>query len=136
MNKIFEFWATEMHKISNGLSTSLIEDKYFAKIFMLLNQKVQYSRPRINLCMKIIQIRRFSVPHIQIRSFSGPHFPAFGLNTEIYRVILRIQCKCGKIRTRKNSVFGHFSKQWTQWMMTLKVSRIVDQKCGILCLVI
>ena len=40
--------------------------------------------------------------------FSGPYFPAFGLNTERYSVSLRIQSKCGKIRTRKNSVFGDF----------------------------
>ena len=42
--------------------------------------------------------------------FSGPHFPAFGLNTEIYSVNLCIQSKYRKIRTRKNSVFGHFSR--------------------------
>ena len=35
---------------------------------------------------------------------------AFGLNTEIYFVSLRIQSECGKIRIRKNSVFGHFSR--------------------------
>ena len=28
------------------------------------------------------------------------YFPAFGLNTEIYGVSLRIQSKCGKMRTR------------------------------------
>ena len=39
--------------------------------------------------------------------FSGPYFPAFGLNTEGY-VSLRIQFKCGKMRTRKSSVFGDF----------------------------
>ena len=39
---------------------------------------------------------------------SGPYFPVFGLKTEIYFVNVRIQCKYGKIRTRKNSVFGHF----------------------------
>ena len=41
---------------------------------------------------------------------SGPYFPAFGLNTERYEVSLRIQSECGKIRTRKNSVFGHSSR--------------------------
>ena len=40
---------------------------------------------------------------------SGLYFPAFGLNTERYEVSLRIQSECGKIRTRNNSVFGHFS---------------------------
>ena len=39
---------------------------------------------------------------------SGPYFPVFGVNTEIYSINLRIQSKYGKIRTRKNSVYGHF----------------------------
>ena len=42
--------------------------------------------------------------------FSGPYFPAFGLNTERYGAFFRIQSECGKIRTRKNSVFGHFPR--------------------------
>ena len=38
-------------------------------------------------------------------------------------VSLRIQSECGKIRTRKNSVFGHFSrsevfKHWTQLLVS------------------
>ena len=44
------------------------------------------------------------------RVFSGPYLPVFGLNTEIYSANLRFQSGCGKIRTRKNSVFGHFSR--------------------------
>ena len=52
--------------------------------------------------------------------FCGPYFPEFGLNTERYSVSLHIQSKCGKIRTRKNSVFGHFSRSvktmiWKKW---------------------
>ena len=43
--------------------------------------------------------------------FFGPYFPAFGLNTERYGVSPRIQYECGKIRTRKDSLFGYF----TQW---------------------
>ena len=43
-------------------------------------------------------------------AFSGRYFPAFGLNTERYFVSLLIQSKCGKIQTRKNSVFGLFSR--------------------------
>ena len=46
--------------------------------------------------------------------FSGPYFPALGLNTERYFVSLRIQSECGKIHTRKNSVFGHFSRSDSQ----------------------
>ena len=42
--------------------------------------------------------------------FSGLYLPAFTLNTEKWEVSLRIQSECGKIRTRKNFVFGHFSR--------------------------
>ena len=42
--------------------------------------------------------------------FSGQYFPAFGLNTERYEASPPIQSECGEIRTRKNSVFGHFSR--------------------------
>ena len=41
--------------------------------------------------------------------FSGPYFLAFGLNAKIYGVNLPIQSEDGKMRTRKNSVFGYFS---------------------------
>ena len=36
-----------------------------------------------------------------IRVFSWLYFPAFELNTERYGISLRIQSKCGKIRTKK-----------------------------------
>ena len=45
----------------------------------------------------------------QIRKFSAPYFPVFELNTKIYGVNVRIEPKYGKIKTRKNSVFGHSS---------------------------
>ena len=38
---------------------------------------------------------------VRVRSFSSFYFPTFGLNTERYRVYLRIQSECGKIQTRK-----------------------------------
>ena len=44
---------------------------------------------------------------------SGPYFPVFELNTEIYSVNLRTQSEHMKIWTRKNSVFGHFSRSDT-----------------------
>ena len=40
------------------------------------------------------------VKSVRIQSYSGPHFPAFGLNTERYRVSFRIQSECGKMRIR------------------------------------
>ena len=42
--------------------------------------------------------------------FSGPYFPVFGLNTEIYRANIRIPSEYRKIRTRKTSASGHFSR--------------------------
>ena len=42
--------------------------------------------------------------------FSGLYFPVLGLNMEIYGVNLRIQQAHEKIRTRKRSVLGHFSR--------------------------
>ena len=42
--------------------------------------------------------------------FSGPYFPVFGLNAQIYFVIVCIQSEYRKIGTRKNSVFGYFSR--------------------------
>ena len=41
------------------------------------------------------------VKSVRIRSFYGLYFPAFGLNTEIYTINLRIQSECSKVRTRK-----------------------------------
>ena len=42
--------------------------------------------------------------------FTVPCFLAFGLNTERYRVSLRIQSECGKIRSRNISEYGYFSR--------------------------
>ena len=54
--------------------------------------------------------------------FSGPYFPIFGLDTEIFGVNLRIQSEYRKIRTRGNSIYGHFSRSvgffvkiWNTW---------------------
>ena len=47
--------------------------------------------------------------------FSGLYFPEFGRNMEIYTVNYRIESEFGKIRARKNSVFGHFSHSKTSF---------------------
>ena len=49
------------------------------------------------------------VKSVQIRSFFWSVFSR--IHTE-YGEILRIQSECGKIRTRKSSVFGHFSRSF------------------------
>ena len=62
---------------------------------------------------------------------SGPYFHTFGLDTERYGVSLRIQSEHGKIRTRNNTVFGHFSHShvhqnslnWLHFLILLGGSR-------------
>ena len=51
--------------------------------------------------MLFLQQLQHSMKSIRMRNFSGPYFPAFGENTEIYSVNLRIHSECGAIRTRK-----------------------------------
>ena len=55
-----------------------------------------------NLIMNVWQVPKYHcVKSVHIWSFSGPYFLVFGLNTERYGVLLRIQSECGKIWTRK-----------------------------------
>ena len=51
----------------------------------------------IDYCVKIVQIRSF-------------FWSVFSRILNEYYVSFRIQSECGKIRTRKSSVFGHFSR--------------------------
>ena len=59
----------------------------------------------LNICMIIFFVFRYQelsihyVKSVRIHSYSGPYFPAFGLNMDRYRLSLRIQSECGKIRT-------------------------------------
>ena len=73
------------------------------------------SKTPVNIHIAAWKVSKYGV-------FSGPYFPAFGLNTERYGVPLRIKSKCGKMRFRKNSAFGHFSRSvflvlrlWTRY---------------------
>ena len=49
---------------------------------------------------------------------------------ERYSISLSIQSKCGKIRTRKNSEFGHFSCSGLSWLFNLCQFTISFRKCG------
>ena len=104
----------------------------FLTIFYL-NQKQSFRSVRSKSCPKNIQeiYRRTPMPKYDFNKlywwhfcmgvlltawkvskygvFSGPYFSVFGQNTEIYGVNLPIQSEYRKIRTRKNSVFRHFS---------------------------
>ena len=60
----------------------------------------------------------------KLRVISGPYFPVFGLNTEIYSINLRIQSEYRKIRTRNNSVFGHFSRSASNHVRSFQIEKI------------
>ena len=47
----------------------------------------------------VVYTRITFLERVRIRSFCGPHFPVFGLNTDIYRVNLRILSKRRKMRS-------------------------------------
>ena len=68
------------------------------KKFKTLSNKTNQSQ--MNLSCYFCEMY-YCVKSIHIRSFSGPYFSAFGLNSEIYGVSLRIHSECGKIWTRK-----------------------------------
>ena len=57
-----------------------------------------------------VQINDCFLHTVQIRRFSWFLFPIFGLNMQIYAVNIRIQSEYEKIQTRKNPVFGQFSR--------------------------
>ena len=63
--------------------------------------------------------------------FSDLYFLAFGLNTKRYFVSPRIQSENGKIRTRKNSVFGHFSCSVRKMIFVKRNSRNAIITCWI-----
>ena len=96
-------------------SLSNIYDRSFAR-FLLLSVNYFHKWFIIHICLRksthlimmMIMIVWHCVKSVQIRSFFWSVFLTFGMNTERYFVSLRIHSECGKIRTRKNSPFGHF----------------------------
>ena len=81
-----------------------------AKAFYKSMGTIQVSRPELRPAdilsdefekkIMVLAKTRHCMKSVRIRSYSGPHLPAFGLNAVRYGVSLRIQFKCGKIRTR------------------------------------
>ena len=64
----------------------------------------------INLHLKNLYVVAHCVKRIQIWSFFWSVFSRNRTEYFVYFVSLRIQSECGKIRARKNSVFGDFSR--------------------------
>ena len=115
-----------------------IKRRYIQTIFNLIGRE-ENNISCIVHCVKNFQIRSFFwflfsriLPKYgKIRTawklskygvFSGPYFRPFGLDTERYEVSLRMQSECAKIRIRKNSEFGQFSRSDAFYAVVLSVS--------------
>ena len=82
------------------------------KLWGIFMKTIFYFFERRTLCSKSANYLNIETTAWKVSKYgvkSGPYFPAFGLNTERYSVSLCIQSEYKKIRTRNNSVFGHFS---------------------------
>ena len=92
------------YRVLNSLSqfskSSFQEDKEFVeKLLMIVSRQYMDSQIYDNW----VDFARTAWKVSKYGFFSGPYFPACGVS-------LRIQSECRKIRTKKNFVFGHFSR--------------------------
>ena len=95
------------------LLSSLYSPEMFYLIFCYLGTLRHHMRFKVKYIYCYIWRNTHSTTAWKVSKYGGfsvPYFPTFGLNTERYSVSLRIQSEGGKIRTRKNSVFEHFSR--------------------------
>ena len=60
--------------------------------------------------MTLCSVGKHCMKSVCIRSFSGPYFSVFGLNTERYGVILRIQPNAGKYGPEKLRIWTLFTQ--------------------------
>ena len=97
------YWLLYLGKIGLKSFKIFLSSQKFFKLFQVVTEAFNTTSWRITTLDTTWKVYKYGV-------FSGPYFHAFGLNMERYSVYLRIQFECGKIWARKNSVFGHFSR--------------------------
>ena len=114
--KVFKYFFHDCLKVflSNlsSLTTqgSLKNDEFFVEKKKTKQKKLYINTALPSTGTSLISNLYHCVKSVQkYRVISGPYFPIFGLNAEIFHANLCIQSEYRKIRTRNNSVFGHFS---------------------------
>ena len=116
--KVFFFFCRYFHRVliwklqmwegvTNILNVSMTMIESLMKFLLLYFSNLELFR-LLSVCPTVWKVSRYGV-------FSGLYFLVFGLNTEIYVVNLHIQSEYGKIRTKKNFIFGHFSRSVPKW---------------------
>ena len=86
-------------KFKNTFNKCTVQISYSCKTNLKSEIQLQKQKQHLKKHFTACKVSKYGV-------FSGPYFNAFGLNTEIYV----IQFEYRKIRTRKNSIFGDFSR--------------------------
>ena len=104
------------HKIlypKNAINYLIFKIKYSRIVFLQLILHRECSQDIIDLCTYSstnCYTHSLRENYSNTAFFVVRIFPVFGLDMEFYRVNLRIQSENRKIRTRKNSVSGQFSR--------------------------
>ena len=102
----WDFWNQKYFWFMILTSTLFLQN--FKCLEQLLKSRNHQTHVKLSRNSKVVMHKKCPYSKLFWSTFF-PHIPAFGLNTERYEVSLRIQSECGNIRTRNNSVFGHFS---------------------------
>ena len=72
---------------NNSAGTSRITTEKIQDSVCIINMSLQFISQKIKAALRLGTLREVS----KYRVFSGPYFPAFGLNTERYRVSVRMR---------------------------------------------
>ena len=105
------FWSTNFQNSQLFLEWNILKlsDKIILKSCLVISKTINNFLLSLFNSWFTFSWRRITMWHHPLRekcirswSYSGPHFPAFGLNTEIYSVSLRIRSEWGAMHTRIN----------------------------------
>ena len=86
-------------KFKNAFNKCTVQISYSCKTNLKSEIQLQKQKQHLTKHFTACKVSKYGV-------FSGQYFNAFGLNTEFHV----IPSEYRKMRTRKNSIFGHFSR--------------------------
>ena len=92
ISKYFPIIANASHKWHTKIISNICVINFLNEIRNILRSRFALDFAAAYYRIFLLLLLRSLGKHVRIRSYSGPHFPAFGLT-------LRIQSKCGKMRT-------------------------------------
>ena len=137
-NRFYRFFLFWQHV---DRSFHHISKHFISTTFFLAKIKIIYSKAIEPIAFWWILDLNNSMLHcvksVCIRRFSVPHFLAFVLNTEIYRVHLRIYSESGEMRTRKTPNIDTFNAMLTTttiiWFTLINVNFSINLRLRKTC---